>query len=56
VQLYLWLSRGDMGGFTKRSRWDRVTLVAIVLADWCQIPIVSFLHPSSTAAYADVAR
>jgi len=27
-----------MGGFTKRSRWDRVTLVAMVLAGGCQMP------------------
>ena len=27
-----------MGGFTKRSRWDRGTLVAIVLASECQMP------------------
>jgi hypothetical protein len=28
-----------MGGFTKLSRWDGVTLVAIVLAGGCQIPL-----------------
>ena len=27
-----------MGGFTKRSPWDRVTMVAIVLASGCQMP------------------
>lgn len=27
-----------MGGFIKRSRWDRVTLVAVVLAGGCQMP------------------
>ena len=27
-----------MGNFTKRSRWERVTLVAIVLAGGCQMP------------------
>jgi hypothetical protein len=27
-----------MGGFSKRSLWNRVTLVAIVLAGGCQIP------------------
>lgn len=27
-----------MAGFTKRTRWERVTLVAIVLAGGCQIP------------------
>jgi hypothetical protein len=27
-----------MGGVTKRSRWDKVTLVAIVLAGGCQMP------------------
>ena len=27
-----------MGGFTKQSRWDRVTLVAMVLVGGCQMP------------------
>ena len=27
-----------MGGFTKRSRWERGTLVAMVLAGGCQMP------------------
>ena len=27
-----------MGGFTKRSHWGRVTLVAIVFAGGCQMP------------------
>jgi len=33
-----------VGNFTKRSRWERVTLVAIVLAGGCQMP-----PPSSTS-------